>query len=119
MFVKVIRTADGAVLGDRIRIADTFLTRLRGLMLHPPLQPGEGLIIEPCSSIHMMFMRFPIDAVFLDAEHRVIASYHHLRPWIGISAWHRRSVKVIELPAGTLVARGIIDEDTLILEYSE
>ena len=110
------RQSDGKVLAERVRVADTFWSRFRGLMLAPSLPLGEGLLIEPCTSIHMMFMRFAIDAVFLDAGNRVVALYSRLRPWLRVSGWHRNAVKVIELPAGTIEACSLCENDLLSLE---
>jgi uncharacterized protein len=75
-------------------------TRFRGLMLRGGLAEGEGLVIRPCSSIHMMFMRFPIDAVFFDKENRVTKVAKNVRPWTGLAAGGRGAKGVIELPAG-------------------
>ena len=61
--------------------AKSYLARFRGLMLRRRLDPGEALIIEPCSSIHMMFMLFAIDAVFLDKEMKIVSIAHDLKPW--------------------------------------
>ena len=116
MTMRVTRSSDGAVLGDRIRVAATFWQRFRGLMLVPALEPGEGLLLEPCTSIHMMFMKFPIDAVFLDAENRVLKIYPALPPWTGCSGWHRQAAKVLELPAGTAAPISLVQGDQLNLE---
>lgn len=101
--VRLVHEPTGRVLGDRIQVADTFWTRFRGLMLRRPLQPGEGLLIEPCSSIHMLFMRFPIDAVFLDADGAVIEIAARVKPWLGI-ATAKGARAVVELPAGAAAA---------------
>lgn len=82
------------------RDANTWWTRFRGLMLASRLQDGEGLRIEPCASIHMMFMRFPIDAVFYDGEGRVTKVARNVRPWTGIAFGGKGAKGVIELPRG-------------------
>ncbi len=98
--MRIVDATTGEELADDARLARGFWSRLRGLMLAPPLQPGEGLVILPCSSIHMFFMRFPIDAVFFDRDARVTRVARHVRPWLGF-AWGRRGAwGVIELPAG-------------------
>ncbi len=74
--------------------------RFRGLMLTGPLPTGGGLDIRPCGSIHMMFMRYPIDAVFYDADYRVTKVARRVRPWIGIAFGGRGAKGVIELPVG-------------------
>ncbi len=74
--------------------------RFRGLMLARSLPNGGGLDIRPCASIHMMFMRFAIDAVFYDADFRVTKVARRVRPWVGIAFGGRGAKGVIELPAG-------------------
>ncbi len=86
--------------------AATFLTRGLGLMFRRGLPPGRGLAITPCNSIHMFFMRFPLDVAFLDREGRVVRAYHGIRPW-RVSRIVRGARTAIELPAGTLAAAGV------------
>lgn len=76
------------------------------------LSEDEGLLIEPCSSIHTMFMRFAIDAIFLDKEWRVvkIATVRPFRATLG-----RGSHSVLEVPAGTAERNGIKVGDALSL----
>ena len=87
------------------RIADSFLARFLGLMGRNPLPENQGLLLSPCSSIHMMFMRFPIDAVFLDKEYRIIRIVPNLRPWLGLAVCTAAS-SCLELPAGTVTRLG-------------
>ena len=61
--------------------ADNHWTRLRGLLGHEPLSQGEGLLIVPSNSIHMLFMGFPIDVLYVDSALKVIGLHHTLRPW--------------------------------------
>jgi uncharacterized protein len=79
-------------------VADGPLSRLRGLMGRRGLAPGEGLLLKPTPSIHTCFMRFPIDAVFLDADLRVLDVKLHLRPWRFAGRRHTRAV--LELAGG-------------------
>lgn len=95
----------GTILASRLRVARSFWGRFRGLMLTPALPRGEGLLIERCSSIHTHFMRFPIDAVFLDRDGTVLAIEAEMRPW-RIGKLHRGARAVIELPAGAAAAAG-------------
>ncbi len=60
------------------------------------------MIINPCSSIHMFFMRFPIDVLYMDAEHNVVRAQSHIRPWRVGPLHTKRATYVIELPAGTI-----------------
>lgn len=75
-------------------------SRFRGLMLRRGLPSGGGLVIRPCGSIHMMFMRFPIDAVFVDRHQRVTRVAANVRPWLGFAFGGRGAQAVIELPVG-------------------
>jgi uncharacterized membrane protein (UPF0127 family) len=101
-------------LGRKIRVASSFVDRGLGLLLTPALGPGEGLWLEPCTSIHTFFMRYPIDALFIDAEGRVIVR-QTLPPW-RVSRWHRASRGVLELAAGTLAQTGTQAGDRIEFE---
>jgi uncharacterized membrane protein (UPF0127 family) len=97
--------ADGAVLCDRCLVADSFGTRLRGLMLRARLPAGEGLLFPRTRSVHTHFMRFPIDVVFLDGDDRVVRVVPGLRPWRAAACREARSV--LELAAGEAAHRGL------------
>ncbi|WP_179884871.1 DUF192 domain-containing protein [Bacillus sp. AFS015802] len=89
-----------------LKKADRFLLRLRGLMFRKKPLQEEGIWITPCNSIHMFFMRFSIDAVFLDREQRVIKLIPDLHPWkMTLPVRHAHSV--IELPSGSIRRLGI------------
>ncbi len=117
--LKVLNNRDQSLVGARVRRADTFWARFRGLMLAPELAEDEGLLISPCNSIHMMFMRFPIDAIFLDSGNCIRALYEKLRPWTGLSGWHRDVSSVLELKSGTIQKSGVRVNDTLRMEPIE
>jgi uncharacterized membrane protein (UPF0127 family) len=107
---------DGRTVCDRCSVADTFFPRLRGLLGRRGLAPGEGLLLRPCSSIHTMFMRFAVDAVFLDRELRVVHVVPNLRPWRLAASKGARSV--LELAAGESNRRGIRAGEALTLAPS-
>ena len=101
---------DNPQLELRVQVADNFLQRLRGLMLRSPasLPLGTGLLIAPCNSIHMMFMRFAIDVVYLAEDYTVVKTVKNVRPWLGISACLKRGTgAVLELPSGSADYSGI------------
>lgn len=83
----------------RCGIADTFWTRFRGLMGRRQLDADEGLFFRPGGSVHTMFMRFPIDVVFLDGDLRVLKVVPSLKPWRGAGARGARAT--LELASGT------------------
>jgi uncharacterized membrane protein (UPF0127 family) len=101
-----LETADGTVVADHCAVAGSFLTRLRGLMGRRELPAGEALCLQDCSSIHMFFMRFPIDVAFVNAEGRVLHACHAIRPW-RMSRPVFGAKAALELPAGTLRRLGI------------
>ncbi|MBB6453318.1 hypothetical protein HNQ94_001766 [Salirhabdus euzebyi] len=84
----------------RIDIADTFFKRVRGLMFKKELV-GEGLHIEPCNSIHMCFMKFPIDVVMLDKNKEVVFIKADVKPWRIIPPV-KEAYSTLELPVGSI-----------------
>src|SRR5512141_326403 len=105
MDVETLVGGDGRVVLERCAVADGFLTRLRGLLGRRGLEAGEGLLLSPSSSVHTVFMRFPIDVVFLDRGLRVLGVVPNLRPWR--LAGRRGARHVLELAAGQAQARAI------------
>jgi len=93
------------LLADRAAQANTFWTRFRGLLGRDRLESGEGLVIEPCNSVHMFGMRFALDVLHLDKNGTIVRILPELRPGrVGPLVW--RSHTVVELPAGTVEASG-------------
>jgi uncharacterized protein len=108
-----IRREDGTIVCERCLLAETALTRMRGLLGRRELPSGEGILLRPASSVHMAFMGFPIDAVFLDRDLRVVKIAADLRPWR--AAGSRGAKAVLELPAGEAKKRGLTAGDRLIV----
>jgi uncharacterized membrane protein (UPF0127 family) len=100
---KVTNADRATELGDRIRVASTLTDRTIGLLRTASLEPGEGLWIERSPSIHMFFMRFAIDAVFVAADGRVVKTVPNLKPW-RVVWWARGARDCLELPVGTVAA---------------
>jgi uncharacterized membrane protein (UPF0127 family) len=90
------------VLADSLDVPRTMFGRGFGLMFRRTLEKGRGMLIDPCNGIHMLFMNFAIDAVFLDRRDRVVKVYRRLPPWIGVVWFVWGAEKVVELPPGTL-----------------
>jgi uncharacterized protein len=107
-----LRREDGSIVCERCVLADTALARMKGLLGRGDLPSGEGILLEPASSVHMAFMRFPIDAVFLDRDFRVVKVAARLRPWR--AAGSRGAKAVLELPAGEADRRGLSVGDRLV-----
>lgn len=89
------------VLASKLETADTLAARTKGLLGRKELPTGEGLWIKRCNSIHTFFMRFAIDAVFVDRDLKVVAVHRDLKPW-RVTWPHLRATSVFELPSGTL-----------------
>lgn len=96
------------------KVADTFLTRLRGLLGSEEPKEGEGLLIVPCNSIHMFGMTYPLDALFLSADDEVVAILENIQPWRA-SRVYGKARKVLEVRAGTAKKLGIRVGDRLSL----
>jgi uncharacterized membrane protein (UPF0127 family) len=110
----------GSVLAERLETASSFWARFMGLMGRASLPDGTGLFLAG-NGIHMFFMRFAIDAVFVsgedgDGERRVVAVSEGLRPWTGMVPLVRGAAAVLELPTGTVEATGTKPGDTVVLE---
>ena len=91
----------GTTIANAARKAANFLARGRGLMLAPPLPKGGGLVIDPCNSIHMFFMRYPLDIIFLNKEGIVVFMYKGIKPW-RVGRIVRGAKVAVELPVGTI-----------------
>jgi uncharacterized membrane protein (UPF0127 family) len=112
----VLRLEDGSIVCERCVLADTALMRMRGLLGRRDLPSGEGILLKPASSVHMAFMRFAIDAVFLDRDMRVVKIAADLKPWRAAGA--RGSKSVLEIPAGEAARRGLTVGDRLAVDSS-
>jgi uncharacterized membrane protein (UPF0127 family) len=102
---------DGALVCARCVLAVSPLARMKGLLGRSSLDPDEGILLRPAGSIHMFFMRFPIDAIFCDRDLAVIDVVRGLRPWR--MAGRRGAKVVIELGAGA--AADVASGDRLLL----
>jgi uncharacterized membrane protein (UPF0127 family) len=101
------------VLATHCDVATSFLTRGFGLIPRSGLAEGEGLLITKTGSITMFFMRFAIDAVFVDRSMRVLRVAENLRPWVPAIGAARGADSVLELPAGTAARTGTQAGDEL------
>jgi hypothetical protein len=110
--VKLVQQGSSQVVAEEVERAVSFAARLRGLLGRSQLPEGRALAIEPCSSVHTFFMRFPIDVVFLDREGRVLRAVHSLKPWRATRIVPRAAL-VVELPAGTLARTAVGQGDRL------
>lgn len=93
-------------VASHVEVAESFWSRTKGLLGRDSLPEGRALWIlgsrfVACNSIHTWFMRFAIDAVFVDRDLRVRKIYRGLGPW-RMTLPAAGAVSVFELPGGTL-----------------
>jgi uncharacterized membrane protein (UPF0127 family) len=112
-------------IADRLEVADGLWAKFMGLMGRPGLDPGTGLWLTG-NGIHMMFMRFAIDAVFLGSPDReaedarpVLSVHRGLRAWTGLVPLVRGASGVLELPVGTIDRSGTAVSDKVVLEQAK
>jgi uncharacterized membrane protein (UPF0127 family) len=108
--VRVVATS-GEVVCTRSEVEEGVFGRMRGLLGRRGLEPGAGMLLAPAPSVMTFFMRFSIDVVFLDKEHRIVGISHTMRPWRVAAARH--AFAALELPAGTAAACGLQKGDVL------
>lgn len=106
------RVDDGHCVVPQAMRTGTMLERMRGLLARPPLEPGHGLLIDPCSAVHTVGMRYPLDLVFLSAAGRIMKLVRKLRPWRMVACPGARMV--LELPADGIAAAGLAEGQVLV-----
>lgn len=109
--VRLVRP-DGRVVCEQCLVAARPLRRMRGLLGRRDLPQGEGILLRPAGSIHTFFMRFSIDAVFLNESGVVLGIAAGIRPWRVAACKSARSV--LELAAGESERRGLEVGETLV-----
>jgi len=113
--VRVVNRTREVLLGEKVRTAGTFLSRLVGLLGTAAIAEGEGMWIVPCRSVHTLGMRYPIDVAFLDARGVVVGIQEGLPP-NRFGRFFREARGALELRAGTLAATGTAPGDRLEFE---
>jgi len=109
---SVINLTKNTTLANRVEIARTWLTRLKGLLGRDRLPEGHCLIITPCKSVHTHFMKFNLDILFIDTSGRIVYLAENLPPF-RITPNVRQACFVVELPAGTVSSTGTSINDCL------
>jgi uncharacterized protein len=109
-----------AFLASNLRVADTHFQRLLGLMgtVKGSFHQGTGLWITPCHGVHTMFMRYPIDVLYLDRANRVLRIEDTVRPW-RVTPLLIESATVLELPAHTAWNTGTRLGDVIEIKLTE
>ncbi len=117
---RLVRASTGAVVVDHVEVAASFWARFRGLMGRRELRRDAGLWLVDTKSIHMFFMRFSIDALFLGpadsttGARRIVCVREGLKPWRSVVWWVRRAEGCLELPAGTAGSVGVREGDEVL-----
>jgi hypothetical protein len=115
MKILVRNRTRGTVLGHAVELADTSEKRRTGLLKHNHLEPGTGLWIVPCESVHTFFMKFAIDLVYVGRKHKVCKVRHAVPAWRLSACLTAHSI--LELPPGTARQTGTVAGDELEFEY--
>ena len=113
--VRVSNTTKSTVLGERIGIANTSWSRMKGLLGKTGLDLGTGLLIIPSQAVHTIAMRFPIDVLFVDRNDRVIYTQSSLMPF-RLTGVHWKARCVLELPVGVISRTSTSVGDSLLIE---
>lgn len=111
--MKVINKTKNKVVCNNCSLADTFITRVVGLIGRKELKKDEGLVITKCRSIHSFFMKFPICAIFIDRDGKVVKILDNFKPY-RVSGYYYKADKVIELPAGKAAETKTEIGDTIV-----
>ena len=104
----------GTVVIEQLRVADNIWSRFWGLLGRRSLSEGHGLLLQPSSSIHTAFMRFTIDAVFLDKRNRVVKVVPHMKPF-RVAASLGSAHSVLELSDGAAAQAQLERGDQLVM----
>jgi uncharacterized membrane protein (UPF0127 family) len=102
----------GNVVVSKLAVATDWEDRRRGLLGRTSLEPGEGLLLDPCRSVHTIGMKFPIDIVFLDRDMKVVGLKAEVKPG-SLSNTCLKARMTLELPAGAAAAKRLELGDTL------
>ncbi len=97
----LINDGSASTLVEKLIVAESTADRMKGLLGRSGLAADTGMLLRPCASIHMWFMRFPIDAAFLDANMVVLKVSRNLRPW-ALAYAPRKTACVLETAVGVL-----------------
>jgi uncharacterized membrane protein (UPF0127 family) len=112
--VPRFRLERGPIVCEQGVVAATSWSRSKGLLGRSGLGEQEGLWIQPTSSIHMWFMRFPIDVIWAAEDGRVIKLVVNIKPWR--MSFCRGAKVALELPVGAIARSGVQVGDHLVIE---
>ena len=105
-------------LAFRVKVADSILGRLVGLLGRRSLQPDSGVWIVPANAIHTIGMLFSFDLVLIDKDFKVVGLRELVRPF-RVTWPERHAESVLELPAHTIFRSRTQIGDQLLIERYE
>lgn len=108
----VQKVSDKKIIANRVVLADTAVSRMVGLLNRKTLKEGEGLIITQCRSIHMFFMKFPIDVIFIDKSGCVVGCVENIKPF-QLSKIYFCADRAIELSSGVIAKSNVQLKDKI------
>jgi uncharacterized membrane protein (UPF0127 family) len=113
--VKVVNETRGTIIGDRVEVAETSMTRMVGLLGRDGVDAGAGLWIKPSSGVHTIGMKFPIDVIGLNGKREVIKLWENLVPY-RLTSVSGKLRSVVELSAGRIAECQVKLGDVLQIE---
>lgn len=99
--MRLLNLSNGKELAAHVKVADSFLSRFKGLMLTKCLPEGHSLYIQPCPSIHTFFMNYSIDVLYINENNEIVGADEQLEP-AKIGKRYKGAYSVFELPEGTI-----------------
>ena len=113
--MKIFNATKEVLLADEAKVAETFTARLTGLLNRTSLNDKEALVIPSCPCIHMFFMKFPIDVIFVGKDNKVVGLAKNIKPF-QVSPFFGKAASAIELTPGTIDATQTDIGDTIHIE---
>jgi uncharacterized membrane protein (UPF0127 family) len=99
--LRLLNQSNGKELAAHVKVADTFFSRFKGLMLTQSLPTGHSLYIKPCPSIHTFFMNYSIDVLYINENNEIVGTDEQLQP-AKLGKRCKGAYSVFELPEGTV-----------------
>jgi len=116
--LSILNTTKNTIIAQNGTVADTFLSRMAGLLNRKSLPAGEALVITRCQSIHMFFMRFSIDVIFVDKNDHVVGLIERIKPF-RLSPIFFQSQYAIEVSEGVIEQTKMSVGDKIKIEKNQ
>ena len=113
--MRVLNKTKNIIIAQKAQMADSFLSRAKGLLGRKSIEPDQALVITRCNSIHMFFMQFAIDAIFVNAQGCVVGLVENIKPNRMSKIFWNASF-VVELKAGVIKNTNTQISDQILLD---